>query len=78
MVLQDYLEVRVSLALVVYETSTLKSVIPEVCAMHGIETEDGIAVARKLQTHRYIEIQVSGERIQNHGQKGNVTRLQSI
>jgi hypothetical protein len=45
MVLQDYLEVRVPLALVVYETSTLKSVVPEVCAMNGIETEEGIAVA---------------------------------
>jgi hypothetical protein len=45
MVLQVYLEVRVSLALVVYETSTLKSVVPEVCAMDGIETEEGIAVA---------------------------------
>jgi hypothetical protein len=31
-----------------------------------------IGLITKLQTHRYIEIQVSGERIQNHGQKGNV------
>jgi hypothetical protein len=34
--------------------------------------------SRKLQTHRCIEIQVSGERIQNHGQKGNANIAKHI